>query len=221
MALNTFSIFLEYSDKQEQIRFHQEARALCSLYERKFPGLKVPGWRVNFELVEDVKRSVPREALGVHVVERAFDLNIYRQASVEGKQQIELDTLHSGLLYVARHYGWPLEPFVVAHDAVLEAKFKNQWLWPKQRVRSPDRTQFAQLRCVHARTEFSAWLTISSHNKVTELPIVFYKDRPDEHFYVPNMKHLKWEYNSRVVMTDRDGKIIAAMELPNDDCSLL
>jgi hypothetical protein len=84
-------------------------------------------WKVLVECVEAEPRGGVPNQLGVAAVERRFDLAAYEASRPLQKQQIALDTLHDGVLRVARFLGWPNEPFEAARRAVLERRFVNEW----------------------------------------------------------------------------------------------
>lgn len=131
-------------------QFLFEASCVCDLYLRWLPKLVTKETaKVLIDLREDddwvVERNIKRL---VSVTFSPWNIRFgeYWSLSELERKELVLETLHRGLLWLARIESWPTEPFEIAQQACLERKLVNEFL-TKKAVPNPSQTATARLWC--------------------------------------------------------------------------
>ncbi len=77
-----------------------------------------------------------------------FDIAEYQKESYEKKKRRILEEVNEACLWVAKYHGWPQEPFISAHDWLIEHNFqytfysRNQWTSPKKQWKARITAEF-------------------------------------------------------------------------------
>lgn len=214
MKLTEFDLDAPDAEQKERSTFRRETRCMGALYARCFPGLKVDGgWKVLVECVSQVQRAEIRNLLGVFTIQVPFSLEAYWGVAPAARKEAAVDALHRGACRVAEMKGWPLSPFEVSRAGAAERGYVNEWTWPTAKA-SPNRRHLAFLICRHEPDEFAAFLVIETKDGTEVQRQRVIAEPPSEFLFVPKMGKLSWASDSRVVLTDKNGREVGEASTP-------
>ena len=216
MKLIEFDLDVPKAKKEIRTEFRNQIRCIASLYERFFTGLSIfGGWKVLIECVDIVETNDIRNLLGVFTYQVMFDYKKFADSNIIDRKIIILNTLQNGILKIANDQGWPLEPFIITYNKIVNINYKNEWVLGKSKY-SQNRKYKASLFCCHDIDYFYAWIIIYSKTEEELIRKLIVKDIPDEFSFVPKLGKIKWMENERVTLIGKNGHEIGNVSLNHD-----
>lgn len=199
----------------EAHRFDLATRCVTALFERCFPEFTGSrGWKVLVECAPAVQAAGVTDLLGVLTVQRALDVRAFLAADPAAQKRLALDVLWAGILEVADHEGWPLEPFEQARRAVLGCNLRNAWTWPRRPVCHPGTRHRALLHCEHEPDAFRATIVVTARGGRELLRHRALEEWPSDAIYAPRLGALAWTAPDRIALRARDGSTVAEVAVP-------
>lgn len=81
-------------------------------------------------------------------ITKVFDFEKYSQLSEKyDKKKMLLDVLQAGMITLAKHGGWSIDPLIDAYDCCLAKNLEHKWLRKGKYFLSPDRKYYAGVFC--------------------------------------------------------------------------
>jgi len=74
--------------------------------------------------------------IDVTCIHRTFDFDTYFKSDKPTKKQMILSALHDGILLLAKHWDWAIEPLQNAYNKVIEQKLENRFTSKSLKVKS-------------------------------------------------------------------------------------
>lgn len=196
-------------------RFAQSTRCVTALFERHFPkflGSRV--WKVVVECGPPAREPRINEVLGVLTVQQRLDLQGYLAAEPARQKRLAFDALWAGIVEIASHEGWSLEPFEEARRAALQRDLVNTWNWPGRAVRQRGTRRWAVLRCEHDTDAFRAAFLVRDRagNELLHRPA--FEEVPVDSMFLTRLGSLAWTAPDRLALRAGDGSLVAEADVP-------
>ena len=205
MILREFGIYTDAPPPSGQRPIHDQTRCLLARYEAYLPRVDTQDiWKVSAELSPAPAQTRIIEQLGVACVPIAEDPLSFFDLSRIGKKRAALSIIDRALTSAVALFGWPSEPFALAHQAVLDSEFSTTWAFcPKW---NPGRRFQAYLHCEHEPEVFTGELRIRSRDGTIVAKQVLVSEIPNELCFGRWLGRVNWLDRERAVLLDRRGQ---------------
>lgn len=199
------AIKLDYEQrwKQKAFQFSLETRCVCSMFDRLFGKMKDGEcWKVMVLCMENVddERVITSDLCYAKV---KFDYDTFAASDDYRKKQLALSALMEGIKIIVTVTGWDLALFEAVNEKIIEADYKNEWVWKKATHKS--RKFSAELLLQHEvkQIDISIVLRDKSGTELAREKII--TERPDEWFYVKYLGKFTWISETEVALTNKEG----------------
>ncbi|MCZ8516022.1 hypothetical protein O9H85_27195 [Paenibacillus filicis] len=204
----------EMNWKDKRLKFSNEVRCICSLYEQNFEKIRTDEcWKVLVECVETVTDYRVRCYGGVCHICIPLDINRYFSLENLEKKKIILSVLKQGIDRVVEEKKWDKAPFEHAYQNVISKGYINQWTWKKPK-KSPDRKYSAEVFCTHEIDEFSIWIIIKNSYGVEVNRKKIIREVPNEWDFAEHLGKLTWQNAREVALINKNDTQRWIVEVP-------
>jgi len=193
-------------------KFNVETRCVTSFFERIFERIDTKDcWKILVECIDGECKTSVNNLLGVYSVQVENDYDYFENLEDElSKKKLALELLMTGIQKVAASQNWDMEPFECAYNKILEAEYRNEWVWKKP-VSSPDRKHRAYIFLYHELKQIDLFLIITDKSGKEIHREKILTEIPDEWEYARHLGAIKWHDNRKVALINkqRDNEWIA------------
>ena len=135
-------------------------------------------------------------------VQVPFDYDYFILLDDLGKKKLTLETLMKGIRMVAADKSWDMEPFERTYVAIVEAGYKNEWIW-KKAVRSRDKKHTASVFLRHEISEIEIFLIIGDNKGIEIFREKIISELPSEWAYSEHLGEIKWLDSNKVALVNK------------------
>jgi len=135
-------------------------------------------------------------------VQILFDYDSFMLLDDLSKKKLTLETLMKGIRMVAADKNWDMEPFERTYAAIIEAEYKNEWVWGKP-VKSPDKKHTAKLFFKHDVNEIEFYIIVENKKEGEIFRKMILSELPNEWNYVEHLGELKWLDDRNVALINQ------------------
>ena len=184
----------EESDLWTSSRFAYQHRTVLALFERHLKSPRESGKlsKINIQVVSNVSRPIPFDAVGVIEVQIEGDYMAFFDLTADDKKRQTLNWLFQGIEIVTKAYGWDIKPYADAKDAVLNLNFVNHWAWRKRAWWRNGRRLVAEVFVEHEIEEIRIYIQLRTRSKEILERVLVVTDMPDEFVFDKYFGALQW-----------------------------
>jgi hypothetical protein len=190
--------------KEKRIKFRDEIRCICSLYEQNFEKLRtVDCWKLLIECVKEITDNRIRCYDGVCQANVQLDIDWYFGLTNIEKKKLILSLLKQGVDKIIEEKKWDKQPFEIAYQKIIAGEYINHLIWNKPK-KNPDKKYSAEVICDHDIDEFSVRIIIRNKNgdEVKQKKII--TERPNEWAFAKHFGRLEWLSQNEVALINKD-----------------
>lgn len=189
-----------FAKREVYERFTSEACFVCDLYRQHLLKVKTEETaKVILDISETkdwVQPKNVRRMLSVTFSPWRVALDDYTNLSEDARARLALETLHSGLKWLAEIEDWKIEPFDLAYQACLSKNLRNEVISKKPEP-NPSKTVKVHLHCDFGMHEARYTAIVSKGRK--ELGRLYLGATIGESYIVwMTMKSLSWVDENRI-----------------------
>jgi len=203
MILKEFDLDIPLFDKDKRHKFRTQIRCIASHYQRFLPKKfqTVDFWKILVECVKE-ESDTQNTYLGVRVVRVSFDYPSFEELDDSGKKILILNKLHTGVLKVAKHYGFDNAIFNHCYERVKLDNCINNWIWNKPKSNITRKLK-AHITCSHDINKFTAKLFVLDKNGTLIREDIVFEDEPNEFVFANKLGTLKWITTNEVALYNK------------------
>ncbi len=186
-------------------RFVNETRSVLALFQRHFTPPRESGkaWKISVFIVPQPKRQNVLDMLGCLELQIKDDPLAFFELSAYEKKHKALNWLFRGIEIVTRAYGWDIEPYEKARQAVLDLNFVNQWTWRKRVWWRNGRRLVAEVFVEHEIEEIRIYIQLRNRSKEILDRVLVVTDMPDEFVFDKYFGALQWINDTTVKLSPK------------------
>lgn len=191
--------------KEKRREFALQTRCITAFFERLFSHNinNTNCQKILVECVPQVSEKFVVNFTGINTVQVECDYNLFLRQDNLNKKKLTLELLMTGIKQIASLKKWDMEPFELTYAKILDAKYKNEWVW-KRFARSPDRSAVANVLLQHEVTEIDIYIVVSDNNGVETFRERIISELPDEYAYSGHLGEIKWTSNRKIILINKN-----------------
>jgi len=183
--------------------FENQTKCITSFFARVLKYVNTKDcWKILIECVDDVSKNPIKNLLGVYAIEIPFDYDSFMLLDGLSKKKLTLETLMKGIKMVAADKNWDMEPFERTYAAIIQAEYKNEWIWRKP-VKSPSKKHTAKVFLKHEVNEIEFSIIIEDKKGGEIFRKIILSELPNEWNYAEHLGELKWLDDRNVTLINK------------------
>ena len=198
------AIRLDYQQnwKEKRRKFALQTRCISAFFERNFGYIVTKDCqKILVECVPVVTNKSVRNFSGVCAVQVSFDYESFLTLDDVSKKKAVLALLMTGIRIVVSESKWDMEPFESTYFKIVEADYKNEWIWQKS-AKSPDKKHIANVLLQHEIDRVDISIIVYDSNKIEVYREKVISELPDEYAYSNHLGLIKWYSNNSVALSN-------------------
>ena len=191
--------------KWKRREFALQTRCITSFYERLFGYINTNDCKkLIIKCIPIIHDNAIRKFSGGYyevVTQLCYDL--FAKLSDYDKKKMSLELLMTGVRHAAYSQNWDIAPFENTYLKILDAEYKNEWIWKKS-VKSPNKQAIAYVLLQHEVKCIDIYIVISDKkgNEVFRKKIM--TEVPDEWIYAQHLGEIKWIDDNKVALINKN-----------------
>ncbi|SRR5258705_2552065 len=179
--------------KERQKLFNLTTWCICQLYLSclgKYSSGVFKKAIVNV-VQKETDHNVIENMVDVILIHKTFDFEQFFQLENKyAKKKILLDILHEGLITMAKHEGWDIDPLLNAYNCCFKKNLEYKWLRGDKYILSPDKKYFAGIFCNWDIDKFEVIAIFLNKHKEEIERVKLYEREPND---VDPMGKMGWD----------------------------
>ena len=183
--------------------FSLQTRCMTALYERLFGYINTKDCRkILIECINNEADRSIKNLLGVYVTQIQNNQEAFGKLSDLDKKKVTLEILLGGIKKIAAEEKWEMEPFERTYAKIVEAGYKNEWVWNKP-VKSPDKKHIVKVLVQHEVNAIDIFIVFSDNRGVEIQRNRIITEEPDEWAYSSHLGEIKWLDDNNIALTNK------------------
>ena len=191
--------------KWKRRKFSNQTGCMSMLFSRCFGYIDTKDTRkIIVECVPKTSGKITKTFPdGFCEVQVQFDHDSFVSHDALDKKTIAIETLMEGIRAVSAEKNWDIEPFEKTYAKIMEAEYKNEWIWKKP-VKSPDKKSVAHVLVQHVVESIDVSIVICDKRGEEIVRERVISEMPDERVFWENLGNVLWTDNQKVTLVNKN-----------------